>query len=36
LNEAALTKEKIILMGGHREGLISFGKDLEEAGSIFH
>jgi ribulose-5-phosphate 4-epimerase/fuculose-1-phosphate aldolase len=32
--ETALSKEKIIVMGGHREGIISFGKDLEEAGSI--
>jgi L-ribulose-5-phosphate 4-epimerase len=33
-DETALSKEKIIVMGGHREGIISFGKDLEEAGSI--
>ena len=32
--ETALSKEKIMVMGGHREGIISFGKDLEEAGSI--
>ena len=32
--ETALRKEKIIVMGGHQEGIISFGKDLEEAGSI--
>ncbi len=32
--ETALNKEKIIVMGGHPEGIISFGKDLEEAGSI--
>jgi len=32
--ETALGKEKIIVMGGHREGIISFGRDLEEAGSI--
>ena len=32
--ETALSKEKIIVMGGHREGIISFGKDLEEAGNI--
>ena len=25
--------EKIIVMGGHKEGIISFGKDLEEAGN---
>ncbi|HET9278034.1 MAG TPA: class II aldolase/adducin family protein, partial [Flavitalea sp.] len=33
-DETALSIEKIIVMGGHREGIISFGKDLEEAGSI--
>jgi len=33
-DETALSKEKIIVMGGHPEGIISFGKDLEEAGSI--
>ena len=33
-DETALSKEKIIVMGGHREGIISFGKDLEEAGGI--
>ena len=33
-DETALSKEKMIVMGGHREGIISFGKDLEEAGSI--
>ena len=31
--ETALREEKIIVMGGHQEGIISFGKDLEEAGS---
>jgi len=25
---------KILVMGGHKEGLISFGKDLDEAGKI--
>jgi ribulose-5-phosphate 4-epimerase/fuculose-1-phosphate aldolase len=33
-DETALSKEKVMVMGGHREGIISFGKDLEEAGSI--
>ena len=33
-DETTLSKEKIIVMGGHREGIISFGKNLEEAGSI--
>ena len=32
--ETALGKEQIIVMGGHQEGIISFGRDLEEAGSI--
>ena len=32
--ETALREEKIIVMGGHQEGIISFGRDLEEAGSI--
>jgi ribulose-5-phosphate 4-epimerase/fuculose-1-phosphate aldolase len=32
--ETALSKEKILVMGGHREGIISFGKDLDEAGNI--
>jgi L-ribulose-5-phosphate 4-epimerase len=33
-NETTVSKEKIIVMGGHREGLISFGQDLEQAGAI--
>lgn len=32
--ETTVSKEKIIVMGGHREGIIGFGKDLEEAGTI--
>lgn len=32
--ETALSKEKIIVMAGHREGIIGFGKDPEEAGNI--
>ena len=27
-------KKKIIVMGGHKEGIISFGKSLDEAGNI--
>ena len=27
-------KEKIFVMGGHREGLIAFGKDLKEATAV--
>ncbi len=26
--------KKIIVMGGHKDGIISFGKNLEEAGSV--
>jgi len=26
--------EKIIIMGGHREGIITFGRDLDEAGGV--
>ncbi|HZI54021.1 MAG TPA: hypothetical protein VFD56_09975, partial [Chitinophagaceae bacterium] len=33
-DETTLSTEKIIVMGGHQEGIISFGKDLEEAGNI--
>ena len=33
-DETTLSKEKIMVMGGHREGIVSFGKDLEEAGNI--
>jgi L-ribulose-5-phosphate 4-epimerase len=33
-DETDLGQQKIIVMAGHREGVISFGKDLEEAGSI--
>jgi len=33
-DETSLNEEKIIVMGGHREGIISFGKDFEEAGNI--
>jgi hypothetical protein len=30
-----LLNEKIIVMGGHEEGLLSFGSNLEEAGEMF-
>ena len=33
-SETALGKEKIMVMKGHREGIISFGKDLDEAGNL--
>lgn len=29
--EAQLLEDKIIIMGGHREGIITFGRNLEEA-----
>jgi hypothetical protein len=32
--ETALSEEKILVMGGHPEGIISFGNDLEEAGQV--
>jgi L-ribulose-5-phosphate 4-epimerase len=32
--ESNLAEEKIFAMGGHEDGVISFGKDLEEAGEI--
>jgi len=32
--ETDVNKKKILVMGGHKEGIISFGKDLNEAGSI--
>jgi ribulose-5-phosphate 4-epimerase/fuculose-1-phosphate aldolase len=32
--ETPLSLEKIMVMGGHEEGIISFGKDLGEAGHI--
>jgi ribulose-5-phosphate 4-epimerase/fuculose-1-phosphate aldolase len=32
--EASLSIEKIMVMGGHEEGIISFGKNLEEAANV--
>ena len=32
--ESDLPEKKILVMGGHQEGLISFGKDLDEAGEV--
>ena len=29
-----LARSKIAVMGGHEEGLVSFGKDLDEAGNV--
>ncbi len=33
-NETNLAKEKILVMGGHPEGIIVFGQTIEEAGEI--
>ena len=33
-NSTDLIEHKILVMAGHEEGVISFGKDLEEAGEI--
>jgi len=33
-NSTNLIEQKILVMAGHEEGVISFGKDLEEAGEI--
>ena len=33
-NSTNLIEQKILIMAGHEEGVISFGKDLEEAGEI--
>ena len=33
-NTTDLIEQKILVMAGHEEGVISFGKDLEEAGEI--
>ncbi len=32
--ETDLNSKKILVMAGHEEGIISFGKDLEEAGNL--
>ncbi|VVB82828.1 L-fuculose phosphate aldolase [uncultured archaeon] len=32
--ETKVKEKKILVMGGHPEGIISFGKDLDEAGRI--
>ena len=32
--ETDLSDRKLMVMGGHDEGLIAFGKDLDEAGTI--
>jgi ribulose-5-phosphate 4-epimerase/fuculose-1-phosphate aldolase len=31
-NETGVKDEKILVMGGHEEGIIAFGKDMDEAG----
>ena len=32
--ESDVNYEKILVMGGHKEGVVSFGETLEEAGNI--
>jgi L-ribulose-5-phosphate 4-epimerase len=32
--ETNVKEKKILVMGGHKEGIISFGKDLDEAGKV--
>lgn len=32
--ESSINKERIMVMGGHEEGLIAFGSNLEEAGEV--
>lgn len=34
LNETDLRRQKIFVMEGHREGIFTFGKDLDEAGNV--
>ena len=33
IKKPGVIKDKLIVMGGHEEGLITFGKDVEEAGN---
>jgi ribulose-5-phosphate 4-epimerase/fuculose-1-phosphate aldolase len=33
MKKEQVLEDKIIVMGGHDEGLITFGKDVEEAGN---
>lgn len=33
-DRTSVTETKIFVMGGHKEGIVSFGKDLDEAGNI--
>ena len=33
-DESTLSQDKIMVMAGHEEGIIAFGKDLEEAGAV--
>lgn len=32
--ETDVNQQKILVMAGHKEGIITFGKDLEEAGNV--
>ena len=34
LNHTEALNRQIIIMGGHEEGILTFGKDLEDAGSV--
>ena len=34
LKEGATQKQKIIVMAGHKEGIIAWGRDLDEAGKV--
>jgi ribulose-5-phosphate 4-epimerase/fuculose-1-phosphate aldolase len=32
--ETDVLSRKVLVMGGHREGIVAFGKDLDEAGNV--
>ena len=34
VDDTDFKKQKLIVMAGHQDGIISFGKDLNEAGNI--
>ena len=34
MDESDLRKQKVLVMAGHQDGIISFGKDLNEAGNL--
>lgn len=33
--QPAVKAQKIVIMSGHRDGILTFGKDLDEAGGVF-